>query len=241
MNASITPFSFDGFAIRALTIDGEPWFVAADVCEVLTVATEQTRRLDDDEKGLRTMQTPGGPQQMLVINESGLYSLILTSRKPEAKRFKKWVTSEVLPSIRKTGSYSTNAPAVPQSLSAALRLAADQAEQIEALAIERDHAIAIKAQIGHKREATAMNTASQATKKANRLEIELDKSKEYASVKRMEMLYHGIQFSWRLLKSAAADLGIPSVDVFDANYGTVKAYHASVWREAYALDIGGAQ
>ena len=132
MSINITPFSFEGFAVRTIQIDGEPWFVAADVCDSLTVATEQTRRLDEDEKGLRTVQTLGGPQDMLIINESGLYSLILTSRKPEAKRFKKWVTSEVLPSIRKTGSYSVQAPAVPQSLSAALRLAADQAEQIEA-------------------------------------------------------------------------------------------------------------
>ena len=106
MNTDLQIFTSEQFGgVRVKEIDREPWFVAADVCEVLTVATEQTRRLDDDEKGLRTMQTPGGPQQMLVINESGLYSLILTSRKPEAKRFKKWVTSEVLPSIRKTGAY----------------------------------------------------------------------------------------------------------------------------------------
>ena len=70
---------------------------------------------------------------MLVINESGLYSLILTSRKPNAKKFRRWVTGEVLPTIRKTGSYGKlAAPAVPQSLSAALRLAADQFDQIEA-------------------------------------------------------------------------------------------------------------
>lgn len=117
-----------------------------------------------------------------------------------------------------------------------------EAARAWALAYEAQQlAEATKAQIGQRREATAMNTASQAVKKANKLELELDRSKEYASVKRMEMIYHGIQFSWRLLKSAAADLGMPSVDVFDANYGTVKAYHAAVWREAYALEIGGAQ
>ena len=83
----------------------------------------------------------------------------------------------------------------------------------------------------------AMNTASQAVKKAAQLERELDKSKEYASVKRMEMLYHGTRFNWRLLKSAAVEMGVPAIDVFDANYGTVKAYHASVWMEAYAVSI----
>lgn len=94
-----------------------------------------------------------------------------------------------------------------------------------------------KAQIGARREATAMNTASQAIKKAARLEQELDRSKEYATVKRMSMLYHGQEFSWRHLKATATEMGVPSVDVFDANYGTVKAYHAAVWKEAYAVEI----
>lgn len=94
-----------------------------------------------------------------------------------------------------------------------------------------------KAQIGHRREATAMNTASQAVKKANRLEIELDRSKDYATVKRMQMIHHGQPFNWRILKSTAAEMEIPPIDVFDQNYGTVKAYHADVWREAYAVEI----
>jgi Rha family phage regulatory protein len=114
------------------------------------------------------------------------------------------------------------------------------AEAARAWALEneaRQLAERTKAEIGTRREATAMNTASQAVKKATALERELDKSKEYASVKRMEMLYHGTRFNWRLLKSAAAEMGVPAIDVFDANYGTVKAYHASVWMEAYAVSI----
>lgn len=94
-----------------------------------------------------------------------------------------------------------------------------------------------KAEIGTRREATAMNTASQAVKKANKLELELDRAKEYATVKRMSMLYHGQEFSWRELKHVSYEMGCPPIDVFDANYGTVKAYHADAWREAYALDI----
>lgn len=94
-----------------------------------------------------------------------------------------------------------------------------------------------KAEIGSRREATAMNTASQAIKQVNRLKIELDQSKQYASIKRMEMLYHGQKFSWRMLKDASAEMDMPPIDIFDANYGTVKAYHADVWREAYALEI----
>ena len=95
--------------IRTLHIEGEPWFIAADVCRALEMDTTQTRRLDADDKGVCSIQTPGGMQQMATINESGLYSLIMGSRKPEAKKFKRWVTGEVLPSIRKHGAYMTPA------------------------------------------------------------------------------------------------------------------------------------
>jgi phage regulator Rha-like protein len=98
-----------------------------------------------------------------------------------------------------------------------------------------------KAQIGHKREATAMATASTAVRKANKLEIELDRSKEFATVKRMEMLYHGTKFDWRVLKSTSAAMEMATIDVFDQNYGTVKAYHKDVWAEAFAVQIGGDQ
>lgn len=103
----IVPFTFEASEIRVIPRDGEPWFVLADVCRVLEIGLtgDAARRLDDDEKGMDIIHTPGGPQEMTVINESGLYSLILTSRKPAAKRFKKWVTAEVLPTIRKTGGY----------------------------------------------------------------------------------------------------------------------------------------
>ncbi len=132
---------------------------------------------------------------------------------------------------------ATPAATLPQTYIQALESLL-ASKKSELLAIEqRDIAIATKAQIGTSREATAMATASNAVRKVNQLQVELDKSHEYATVKRMEMLYHGQRFKWRLLKSAAADLGIPPVDVFDANYGTVKSYHADVWMEAFALPI----
>ncbi|MBG9721756.1 phage antirepressor Ant [Bacillus mycoides] len=92
-------------------VQGEAvWFVSKDVCEILELSQphRSIARLDEDEKGRHTMTTHGGKQEMTIINESGLYSLILTSRKPQAKVFKKWVTSEVLPSIRKHGAYMTD-------------------------------------------------------------------------------------------------------------------------------------
>lgn len=96
--------------IRALEIDGQPWFVASDVCRVLEIGNSRqaVARLDADEKGVISSDTPGGKQQMNTVNESGLYSLILGSRKKEAHEFKRWVTHEVLPSIREGGGYLTD-------------------------------------------------------------------------------------------------------------------------------------
>jgi hypothetical protein len=103
----LVEFSSEEFRVRALEIDGEPWFIASEVCDALghTNARVALQRLDDDEKGVRKVYTLGGEQKVNIINESGLYSLILRSNKPEAKRFKRWVTKEVLPSIRKSGYY----------------------------------------------------------------------------------------------------------------------------------------
>ncbi|WP_200179108.1 BRO family protein [Ectothiorhodospira mobilis] len=85
--------------------DGEPLFVAADVLAALSLDRKALERLDDDEKGVSSIHTPGGRQNVVVINEPGLFGLVLGSRKPEAKRFKRWVTHEVLPAIRQTGGY----------------------------------------------------------------------------------------------------------------------------------------
>lgn len=104
--SNVIPFKFEASEIRTLVIDDQPWFVAADVAGVLayTDAQAMTRKLDADE--IQNRQIVGfGNRGVIVINESGLYSAILRSRKAEAKRFKKWVTAEVLPSIRKTGGY----------------------------------------------------------------------------------------------------------------------------------------
>lgn len=101
--------------IRTLLIDGEPWFVAADVCKALLIVNSRDAltRIDDDEKGVVSTDTLGGRQEVTIVNEPGLYALILSSRKPEAKAFKRWITHEVIPSIRKHGAYiSPNAEAV---------------------------------------------------------------------------------------------------------------------------------
>lgn len=105
--ARVFTFNENNKPIRVELVDGEPWFVAKDVCDALTLENSRkaTASLDDDEKGVSPIVTPSGTQQMTIVNESGLYNLIFQSRKPEAKKFRKWVTGEVLPSIRKTGRY----------------------------------------------------------------------------------------------------------------------------------------
>jgi anti-repressor protein len=109
MSNKIVPFTNPEFGtIRTiLGNDHEPWFVAKDVCAALEIknSRQALTRLDDDEKGVISNDTPGGAQQMAMVNEAGLYTLVLSSKKPEAKAFKRWVTHEVLPSIRKDGGY----------------------------------------------------------------------------------------------------------------------------------------
>jgi prophage antirepressor-like protein len=107
MENPITVFYFNDKQVRNYTLDGQPWWIAADVCEILEIqnSRDAMSRLDSDERStVDSTDGAGGPARN-IINESGLYSLILGSRKPEAKEFKRWVTHTVLPSIRKTGSY----------------------------------------------------------------------------------------------------------------------------------------
>lgn len=108
---NVLDFNFEGHDVRAIAIDGESWFVGKDVAEALgygkgkSITNAVTNHVDDEDKGVTKIMTPGGRQKMVIINESGLYSLILSSKLDSAKKFKKWITSEVLPSIRKNGGY----------------------------------------------------------------------------------------------------------------------------------------
>jgi len=117
-NTAVQVFTFaDQHNVRLITDENQqPWFIAKDVCDVLEIVnvTQALFRLDDDE---RSMFNIGRQGDVNIVNESGLYSLILSSRKPEAKKFKKWVTSEVLPIIRKTGAYQTQIPEFTTTLS----------------------------------------------------------------------------------------------------------------------------
>ena len=128
-------FNFNDHTVRILNEDGELRFVASDVAAALEYrdAANMVRNLDDDEKGTHILSTLGGDQEVTTISESGLYSAILRSRKPEAKRFKKWVTSEVLPAIRKTGTYSTSSRRSKASREAAVWLTEAEAFNLAGL------------------------------------------------------------------------------------------------------------
>lgn len=121
-------FNNDRFGqVRIVPVDGELMFVAKDVCDCLEITKHRDAisRLDSDERGSVKLDTPGGKQDIAAINEYGLYNLVLSSRKPEAKEFKRWITHDVIPAIRKTGSYSM---VIPQTLPEALRAYANEVE-----------------------------------------------------------------------------------------------------------------
>lgn len=120
-------------SVRTIEIDGEPWFIASDICKALDISntTIAMDRLDDDEKSKFNLGLSGGDTN--CVNEYGLYTLVLASRKESAKRFKRWITHDVIPQIRKTGGYN-----LPQTYAEALRALADKAEEAERLMIENE-------------------------------------------------------------------------------------------------------
>lgn len=110
MTSNLQEFFFESQQIRVITKNEEPWFILSDVCKILEIGNSRdvSRRLEDDEKGVVIIDTLGGPQKITIISEAGLYQVVLLSRKPSAKQFKRWVTHEVLPQIRKHGAYMTS-------------------------------------------------------------------------------------------------------------------------------------
>lgn len=156
-------------SVRVVMQGDDPWFVAKDVCDCLDLSNNRgaITSLDDDEKGVSITDTLGGQQEMSIISEAGLYSLILRSRKPEAKAFKRWVTHEVLPSIRKTGGYSTTLPDF-----------ANPAEAARAWADEYEKNLAL----------TAAN--QQLTEEKEMLEIVIGNAREWKAVTAIPWLKH---------------------------------------------------
>lgn len=192
--------------------------------------------LADIRKMLSELQSPeklgdykdskGRTYPMLLLNKEEALCLVAGYNvKMRMAIIKRWQELENEPQFK-----------IPTTLSEALQLAADQAKEIEVLAYERDEAIKTKAQIGSKREASAMAKASAEARKAKALEVKLDQSKEYASIKKMEIDYGG-RYDWRLLKNASVEAELSIKKAQDVNYGEVNSYHKSVWKSVYNLEI----
>ena len=135
-------FDYQDKEVRTVQIDGETWFVLKDVCGILGIKStaDVFARLDEDEKGVGLIDTPGGGQKMSIVNESGLYSVILRSDKPEAKPFRKWVTSEVLPALRKTGQYQMKPLSPAEMFAAQAQVNLDHERQLSELARRTEQA-----------------------------------------------------------------------------------------------------
>lgn len=151
MTAAVELFTYaDAHHVRVIRDnEGEPWFVLADLCRVLGLGTPARvrERLDEGVTQTHTLQTAGGPQAMTIVSESGMYEVVIRSDKPEAVNFRRWITGEVLPSIRRTGSYSTSATFDPASLTRAEILTMALNAENERLALETENkALAPKAE-----------------------------------------------------------------------------------------------
>ena len=150
--------------LRTILLDGVEWFIAKDIADYLEYSdtTSMTRRLDEDDIKSCPVDLPGQLRNLIIINESGLYTAILGSNKPMAKRFKKWVTSEVLPSIRKTGGYN-----MPTTYVDALKQLIISEEEKQRIKLERDEAIRLKAMVASGREGTLFSQTGRLTKQLN--------------------------------------------------------------------------
>ena len=243
--SNLSIFNFNQNEIRTIIKeDGEIWFVASDVAKVLEYrdAGNMARNLDDDEKGTHIVSTPSSDQEMLIINESGLYSATLKSRKPEAKTFKKWITSVVLPSIRKNGGYIAGQEnddpelIIAKALQVANNVIIRKTQELQQALTERDHAIETKAHISDKKTATAMATASAKSRQAEALKEQLGESKNYASIKAVEIKTGG-KYGWHKLKKWCEAKGEKIKDIADPNFGTVKIYPREAWEAVYGIKL----
>lgn len=150
----IKVFLFEDSKVRTVLINGEPWFVGKDVAGILgysQTAKAIREHVDEEDKGVSVLDTPGGKQNMAIINESGLYSLILSSKLPTSKCFKRWVTNEVLPSIRRHGAYAT-----PETIESILANPDNGIKLLQALKDERSQKEQALLEASKEREARAI-------------------------------------------------------------------------------------
>lgn len=132
---NLIPFNYNSKQVRTIVKDGEPRFVAKDVCDILELGdtSKAVSRLPEAMRGTNTIPTPGGNQEMLTVTEAGLYKLVFTSRKPEAEKFTDWVATEVIPSIRKTGQYISKPVTALEALAQTVQVLQEQDARLKQL------------------------------------------------------------------------------------------------------------
>jgi prophage antirepressor-like protein len=211
---NIIPFNYESHSVRIVTDnDGEPWWIASDVCAVLELSnpTEAIRGLDDDEKSTLRI-SEGGPERN-IINEPGLYSLIIRSNKPEAKKFKRWITHKVLPSIRKTGQYDVgNATELDLIIKSAQAM-----KMIEARQIEHDQRLQILEAKQHQNAGETGYWTISAWCKLNNLSLSLEDAKRKG----------------RLASRLSNEWDAPLGKVSDERFGSVNSYREDVLEEVF--------
>ncbi|HCA5278253.1 TPA: phage antirepressor protein [Acinetobacter baumannii] len=245
---NVSVFNFNQNEVRTIVKeDGEIWFVLSDVCSVLEIGnpSDAARRLDNDEVTLDNIE--GNHRPTNLVNESGLYSLVLTSRKPEAKQFKKWVTSDVLPSIRKNGGYisgqENDDPEIimAKALQVANNVILRKTQELQQARAERDHAITTKAEIGSRREATAMATASKFKRENEDLKQKLGESISFAAVASIntKLKTNFGNKEGRLLSKYSREhhLEIKKATVQGQRFSEVNSYHRDAWLAIFNIDL----
>lgn len=237
--SNLTTFNFNDNQVRTVLIDGEPWFVASDVTSILELANTSmaVQALDDDEYRIigrsemavltlsSTDSQKGGAQSMTLVSESGLYSLVMRSRKPESKAFRKWVTSEVLPSIRKTGSYDINSRPLTQA--EIILASAQQLVAHERTIREHDSRIEVL-ESENKEKDRIIETMKEELK-------EFRDEEEYYTAKAAMIMYGYTQISepeasavGRKLSSLSREMGYEKKNRNHAVYGNVGLYHIDI-------------
>lgn len=227
--------------VRVIERDGDPWFVAKDVCDALGLSdtSKACERLDYDEKGTNTIRTLGGMQEMTIVSEPGLYSLVLRSNKPEAKAFKRWITHDVIPSIRKTGAYQI----APKDYASALRALAAEVEQKELALAQRDEAIRTKAHFVEGRDAEMCGRVGGLTNANERLREQIGDSTNWKQAKAIPWLrkYFDVRINGffgqlgKVLTRLSTNMGMETRTVEDMSWGVVKAYHITVINQLQSL------
>lgn len=240
--SDVTPFNFEDHEIRVVMLDGEPWFVVKDVCRAIEITNvrQAALRIEAEDRCQTSVLTAGGAQQMWVVNESGLYELVFASNKPEARRFRRWVTSEVLPQIRKTGSYSTTlSPA--EMLLQQCQMLVEQERRTRAIEEQNRRIVVEQRRISSRQEAQD-EILDDFGGEIGALKVDVETLKEnhervtaigFANLRKIRSDVDFLRQIGIKAASLARWQGVPVSRAHSTVWGEVNAWPLEIWDEAY--------